>query len=73
MILTREIKGRYLGYFGSYTWAGAAVRRMGEFAEKSKMELVGDPVEMKQSLTDMSRQQCEYLAKSMAGRLIKDR
>lgn len=73
MILGREIKGRYLGYFGSYTWAGAAVRRMGEFAEKSKMELVGDPVEMKQSLTDMSRQQCEYLAKSMAGRLIKDR
>ena len=45
-ILVRELKGRYLGYFGSFTWAGAAVKRMAEFAEKSKFELVGDPVEM---------------------------
>ena len=40
----REVKGRYLGYFGSFAWAGAAVKRMAEFAEKSKFELVGDPV-----------------------------
>ena len=30
-ILIREVKGRYLGYFGSFTWAGAAVKRMAEF------------------------------------------
>ena len=35
-ILLREVKGRYLGYFGSFTWAGAAVKRLAEFAEKSK-------------------------------------
>ena len=40
-ILLREVKGRYLGYFGSFTWAGAAVKRLAEFAEKSKFELVG--------------------------------
>ena len=45
-ILVREVKGRYLGYFGSFCWAGAAVKRMGEFAEKSKFEIVGDPVEI---------------------------
>ena len=45
-ILVREVKGRYLGYFGSFCWAGAAVKRMGEFAEKSKFEIVAaDPVE----------------------------
>ena len=71
-ILVRELKGRYLGYFGSFTWAGAAVKRMAEFAEKSKFELVGDPVEMKQAMNDMTYQKCLYLAQEMADRLKKD-
>ena len=72
-ILVRELKGRYLGYFGSFTWAGAAVKRMAEFAEKSKFELVGDPVEMKQAMQDITYIQCENLARAMADRLKKDR
>lgn len=72
-ILLREVKGRYLGLFGSFTWAGAAVKRMGEFAEKSKFELVGDSVEMKQSMTPLTFEQCEHLARQMAARLKKDR
>ena len=72
-ILVREVKGRYLGYFGSFAWAGAAVKRMAEFAEKSKFELVGDPVEMKQAMRDITYTQCENLAHAMAERLKKDR
>lgn len=72
-ILIREIKGRYLGYFGSFTWAGAAIKRLADFAEKSKFEVVGDPVEMKHSMKDITFAQCENLAKAMASRLIKDR
>ena len=72
-ILLREVKGRYLGYFGSFTWAGAAVKRLAEFAEKSKFELVGDPVEMKQAMRDITYTQCENLARAMADRLKKDR
>ena len=72
-ILLREVKGRYLGYFGSFAWAGAAVKRMAEFAEKSKFELVGDPVEMKQAMRDITYTQCENLAHAMAERLKKDR
>ena len=72
-ILLREVKGRYLGYFGSCSWAGAAVKRMAEFAEKSKFEIVADPVEMKHSMKDIIYRQCEHLAQSMAGRLKKDR
>ena len=70
-ILVREVKGRYLGYFGSFCWAGAAVKRMGEFAEKSKFEIVGDPVEMKQAMKDITYEQCENLARAMALRLKK--
>ena len=72
-ILVREVKGRYLGWFGSFTWAGAAVKRIAEFAEKSKLEIVGDPVEMKQAMKDVTYEQCGNLARAMADRLKKDR
>lgn len=72
-ILLRELKGHYLGYFGSFCWAGAAVKRLAEFAGKSGLELVGEPVEMKQSMKDITFEQCENLARAMAARLIKDR
>ena len=71
-ILIREIKGRYLGLFGSFTWAGAAVKRMGEFAEKSKFEMVSSPIEMKQSMKDENYQQCYELANAMAKKLKND-
>jgi flavorubredoxin len=73
MILGREVKHRYLSYFGSFTWAGAAVRHLAEFAEKSKFEVVGEPVEMKQAMKEMVYTQCEELARAMADRLKKDR
>lgn len=72
-ISIREISNHYLGYFGSFTWAGAAVRRIGELAEKTKMELVGDPVEMKQAMNEITLRQCEALGHAMADRLKKDR
>lgn len=72
-ILVRELKGRYLGYFGPFTWAGAAVKRMAESAEKSKLELVGDPVGMKQAMQDITYTQCENLVRAMASRLKEDR
>ena len=72
-ILLRDIKNRYLGYFGSCSWAGAAVKRMGDFVEKSKFELVADPIEMKHAMKPINYEQCMHLAKSMADRLKKDR
>ena len=72
-ILVREIKDRYLGLFGSFTWAGAAVKRMVDFATQSKYELVGDTVEMKQGMNDIIHAQCKKLGRDMAQRLIADR
>ena len=57
----------------TFAWAGAAVKRLAEFAEKSKFELIGDPVEMKQAMKDLTYTQCENLARAMADRLKKDR
>ena len=72
-VAAREMKNRVMGYFGSYTWASAAVKKLGEFAEKLKFELVGNPVEMKQSMKQDNYAQAKELAKAMAERLKADR
>lgn len=72
-LAAREIKGRYLGYFGSFTWAGAAVKRIAEFNDRLKYELVGTPVEMKHSMKEANYVQSKELAMAMAERLKADR
>jgi flavorubredoxin len=66
-ILVREVKGRYLGYFGSFCWAGAAVRCLGEFAQKMKWEAICEPVEMKQGFSPAWHEACHALAARIAG------
>ena len=72
-IAARDIKGRYMGWFGSFTWASAAVKLIGEYNERLKFEPVGNPVEMKQSLKEDTRRYCRELAVAMAERLKADR
>lgn len=72
-IAARDIKGRYMGWFGSFTWASAAVKLIGEYNERLKFEPVGNPVEMKQSLKEETRRYCRELAVAMAERLKADR
>ena len=69
----RDMKHRYFGYFGSFTWAGAAVKRLAQFAEDTKFEVVGSPVEMKQTMRLDTYDACISLGKAMADRLIQDR
>lgn len=69
----RDMKHRYFGYFGSFTWAGAAVKRLAQFAEDTKFEVIGSPVEMKQSMGLDTYDACISLGKSMADRLKEDR
>lgn len=72
-IAARDVKNRYMGYFGSFCWSGAAVKRIGEFNEKLKFELVGNPVEMKQGMREETYKLCEELGRAMADRLKADR
>lgn len=69
----RDMKNRYFGYFGSFTWAGAAVKRLAQFAEDTKFEVVGSPVEMKQAMYIDTYDACVALGKAMADRLKQDR
>ena len=64
----RELKNRVYGYFGSFTWAGAAVKRLGTFGESMKWECIGTPVEQKQSIS--SETECISLGRSMAEKIL---
>ncbi|MBS6269823.1 MAG: FprA family A-type flavoprotein [Tannerella sp.] len=66
---SRDMKNRIFGYFGSFSWAGAAVKRLSAFAERIKWDVTGNPVEMKQGITPEKIVQCQELAKAIATKL----
>ncbi|WP_308661965.1 FprA family A-type flavoprotein [uncultured Alistipes sp.] len=68
-IETRCIPHRNFACFGSFTWAGAAVRRMKEFSERMKWEMIGTPVEMKQGYSQAVCEPCRALARDIAARM----
>lgn len=68
-IEVREVKNRLFGSFGSFTWAGAAVRHLSAFCERMKWEPVGAPVEEKQGLSADKYQACLELGRTMAARI----
>ena len=73
-LANRDIKNHYLGWFGSYGWAGKAVAKIKEWNDTQlHFEPVGKPVEMRQALTADVAAQCSELGKVMAERLIADR
>lgn len=65
----REVKNRLFGYFGSFSWAGAAVKRLAAFGEAMKWETVGVPAEQKQGMTAADYAACYALGEAMAKRL----
>jgi len=65
----REVKNRLFGCFGSYSWAGAAVKKLTAFSEKMNWEIVGNPVEQKQGMLSEKYDDCFMLGKSMAEKL----
>lgn len=73
-LANRDIRNHYLGWFGSYGWAGKAVAKIKEWNDTQlHFEPVGKPVEMRQALTADVAAQCSELGKAMAERLIADR
>ena len=66
----KDIKNHLLGWFGSYGWASKAVSEIQKWNdERLHFEAVGEPVEIKQSLTPETKAQCEALGRAMAERL----
>ncbi len=67
----KDIKGRLLGWFGSYGWASKAVAEIKRWNdERLHYEPVGTPVEIKQALTPETIAQCRALGQAMAARLL---
>lgn len=67
----RDMKNRLLGWFGSFSWAGKAMKTIGEWNEtRLHFEPVGTPVEIKQSLDEATTRACEELGKTMGERLL---
>ncbi|MDR1601579.1 MAG: FprA family A-type flavoprotein [Tannerella sp.] len=64
-----EVKNRLFGYFGSFTWAGMAVKRLTSFAETMHWETVGEPVEQKQAMSAETHEKCRALGKAMGSRI----
>ena len=67
----RDMKNRLLGWFGSFSWAGKAMKTIGEWNEtRLHFEPVGTPVEIKQSLDGATTRACEELGRAMGERLL---
>lgn len=67
----RDMKNRLLGWFGSFSWAGKAMKTIGEWNEtRLHFKPVGTPVEIKQSLDDATTRACEELGRAMGERLL---
>ncbi|MDD4514010.1 FprA family A-type flavoprotein [Massilibacteroides sp.] len=62
----REVKNRVYSYFGSFTWSGAAVKKLAAFGEKMGWETTGIPVEQKHALAEANYEACLELGKAVA-------
>lgn len=72
-IANRDIKNRYLGWFGSYGWASRAVHAIGEWNDKcAHFVKVGEPVEMRQALNETTKAECWRLGREMATKLLAE-
>ncbi len=67
------IANHYFGVLGSFTWAGAAVKKLNELGENLKWEAVAEPVEEKHALKADKYEACWQLGQAMAKRLKADR
>lgn len=67
-LAARGIPKRRFAWFGSFTWAGAAVRLERAFGEQMRWELLGDGAEQKQGFGGESADRCRTLARAIVSR-----
>jgi flavorubredoxin len=65
-IKMRAVRPRHFGYFGSCSWANAAIKCITLFAEEHPMQIVNDPIELRQGMTEELLSEVKQLASSMA-------
>lgn len=66
---TREIKERVVAYFGSYTWAPMATKKLAEILQGMKVTLIGDSFDLKQSMGAKDEEACDAMLKAFINEL----
>jgi flavorubredoxin len=72
-IESRGVKNRIFGCFGSYSWSGAAVKNLSEFAHHMNWEVAQLTVEEKQGLKKDNYESCLQLGYQIASLLVDTR
>jgi flavorubredoxin len=62
----KKLSRRIVGLFGSYGWSGGAVKRLRQFVENNKLELVEPVIEARFTATDEQLEQCRQLGYNVA-------
>lgn len=68
----KNLKNRYFGYFGGHTWAGTSLRLLGKFADTMQFEILCNPVDMKQSMSEDVYTMAKALGSNMAKKVLSD-
>ncbi len=68
---SRQLKNRYLGLFGSYTWSGGALKELEEYSNKCSLERVLPSVEVQGAPYSDDLDEAFNLGKNMAVELQK--
>lgn len=66
----RNLKNRFFGYFGSFTWADATARQFETFAGAMEFETVAEPVIMKQAMVSDVVDKALNLGRIMAQKIM---
>jgi flavorubredoxin len=72
-IESRGVKNRIFGCFGSYSWSGASVKNLSEFAHHMNWQVVEQTVEEKQGLKKENYELCLKLGHQVASLLLDTR
>ncbi|MCU4175106.1 FprA family A-type flavoprotein [Carboxylicivirga sp. N1Y90] len=67
------VVNRYFGVLGSFTWAGASVKKLNAVGENLNWEAIAEAVEEKHALKEGKYDACWQLGKAMAEKLIAER
>lgn len=70
LLLSKKLKNRCLGIFGTYGWSGGAVKAMQTFAQAGKFKVVEPVVEARFAPTAEQLDQCREMGRKMAA-LVK--
>lgn len=69
-ISSRGIHHRLFGYFGSFTWAGQAIKQIALLTQGMQWKIVAPPIEMKQGDIPSVEEECRTLGRKMAQHLF---